>query len=259
MTKTVSCCPESPMLGKRSGELTGYCEGHQYLTTKEGEPAAKLSRIIITINIPDKQVSTNISEMIGEIPDNNDKDVHVGCKKPENVPVFYKRTAGLMALVKPCGIIISCQELLSCESSSQLFVQLLQLACDTKTNFKYLGYDRACEFYPFLVNLSKKGNVGAKLLLEKKYVVDRFHIKGHTTPSCTLDSDQCKFHPDLPKFQELEHCNTECAEQCFSWFGKYRNTLNYMTQYKYKFFVYVLIKARNRLIEKKLLRHGKMV
>lgn len=75
---------------------------------------------------------------------------------------------------EPCGVIASV---------SELFVQLLQLQRNT-SNFSYLGYDRPCEFEPFLNNLAKKGNGGTKLLLERKYVLNRFHIKGHTTPAC---------------------------------------------------------------------------
>lgn len=259
MNKTVSCCPESPLLSNKDGDVNGFCADHQYLGEEVLEPKSKNPRIVLTINVPDKRVSTKIMDLTGDIPENTDKEVHIGCKKPGNVPTFYKRTAGLMALVKPCGIIVSVQELLSCESSSQLFVQLLQLSCDTKTNFKYLGYDRACEFHPFLNNLWKKGNLGANLLLEKEYVVDRFHIKGHTTPGCDLNSDSCRYHPDLPAFQELKDCNTECAEQCFSWFRKFRHTLNYMSQYKYKLLVYVLVRARNEFNTKKLMKQGKLI
>ena len=190
--------------------------------------------------------------------DNHDKSVHVGCKKADNVVRFHNRTAGIMALVKPCGVIVSLAEMLSCESPSQLFVQLLQLHCDTKTKFEFLGYDRACELHPFLNNLSKRGSIGAHMLLEKKFLVDRFHVKGHKTAACDLKSKNCKYHPDLECFSLLKKCNTECAEQCFSWLGRFKHTLKYMNQYKFKFFIYVIVLARNQWIERKLLNQQLM-
>lgn len=257
MTKTVSMCPETPVLGNQHRDANRYCASHSYLE-ESGPTTTKKPHIVVVINVADKKVTTRISSMSEDLPDNNDATVHVGCKKLENVPRFYNRTAGLMTLVKPCGVIVSISELLSCESPSQLFVQLLQLTCDTSTTFEYLGYDRACEFEPFLKNLQKKGNTGASMLLEKRYVVDRFHIKGHTTPACNLDSPDCKYHPDHESNKELEGCNTECAEQCFSWMTKFKHSVKYMTQYKFKFFIYLIVSSRNKFTIAKLKKQGHM-
>jgi hypothetical protein len=173
-----------------------------------------------------------------ELPENTDTSVYVACKASKNVPVFYNRTAGVMAMVKPCGIVISAAELLTYELASQLFVHLLRLVLDSTHNIQYFGYDRGCEFAPFLTNLSKKGNKGASILLERlEFLVDRFHIKGHTTPQCDLKSPLCLYHPDLLKFQAIRNANTECAEQAFSWLGKFKYSLKYMSQFKYKFFL----------------------
>jgi len=38
----------------------------------------------------------------------------------------------------------------TCESASQLFVQLLKLIDDHGDKLKNVGYDRACEFQPFV-------------------------------------------------------------------------------------------------------------
>lgn len=248
-------CPETPTLGNQHTKPSKYCSDHSYLEDDD-QPPTKKPHIIVTINVADKKVSTRVANLSKELPDNEDETVHVGCKKPENVPRFHNRTAGLMTLVKPCGIIVSVSELLSCESPSQLFVQLLQLHCDTKTKFDYLGYDRACEFEPFLKNLHKKGNNGAELLLQKKYVVDRFHIQGHKTPACDINSPLCKFHPDLEANSDLKGVNTGCAEQCFSWLTRFKYSVKYMTQYKYKFFVYLIVMARNKFITSKLQKDG---
>ena len=65
-----------------------------------------------------------------------------------------------MAIVRPCGIVIDWREMYTCESASQLFIQLLKIADEASSNVKYVGYDRACEFAPFLKNLRAKGNAG---------------------------------------------------------------------------------------------------
>ena len=83
---------------------------------------------------------------------------------------------------------------------------------EENSSISYVGYERACEFVPFLRNLSLKRNMGADKLLERQFLVDNFHISGHTTDACSLDSPLCEFHPKLPKFGEIADANTECAE-----------------------------------------------
>ena len=88
------------------------------------------------------------------------KSVHVGCKDAKKVDRFKKRSAGVCAVVRPCGIIVNTRELLSCESPSQMFAQLLTLRCDRQVELQFVGYDRACELKPFLQNLAQKGKIG---------------------------------------------------------------------------------------------------
>lgn len=199
------------------------------------------------------RLSTKVLPLVDDIPSNDDKSVHVGCKQAGKVDRFYNRSAGIMAMVRPCGIIIDHAEMLTCESPSQLFVQLLRLKCDSDAKLSYLGYDRACEFEPFLRNLLKKGNEGAKILLnDMSFLVDKFHINGHTTPSCDIDNPLCRYHPDLPRFGDISSVNTECAEQAFAWLGKFKHMVKYMSQYRYKFFLHLIIKARNAMIDKRI-------
>ena len=209
MPKTVTVCPESPALGAHSK----FCESHKQLERKE----TKQARIVVKINCKDLTVSSKVLPMTENLPANNDLSVHIACKKATQVTHYYHRTAGVMALVRPCGMIIHFSELFTCESPTQLFIQLLRLKCDAMINMRYFGYDRACEFEPYLSNLKKKGNEGAKLLLENTlFLVDNFHIKGHTTPACNIESEECKYHPKLSKFNEIHGVNTECAEQAFA-------------------------------------------
>lgn len=246
MPKLIMSCPESPSFSKNSR----YCNGHQDLED-EGQPAKKKGRIVITIDTIDMRCSSKVLPLIGDdLPSNEDTSVHIGCKLASNVNRFYKRTAGIMAIVRPCGIIIDYAEMLTCESPSQLFVQLLRLKCDSGAYLKYMGYDRACEFEPFLKNLQKKDNLGATMLLDDMtFLVDKFHIKGHTTPKCDIADPACLYHPDLPRFSDISGVNTECAEQAFAWLGKFKHMMKYMSQNRFKFFLFLIIRARNLKIE----------
>lgn len=247
MPNTVACCPASPDLAAGSQ----YCQQHKSLNDAEAPSAEKKKRIVVTINIIDMTVSSQVLPCVSDIPDDSGEEV--GCKEKSKVTRFYARTAGVMAIVRPCGVIIDHREMLSHESSSQLFTQLLRLSCDSDVNLKYLGYDRACDFEPFLKNLAKKGNSGAAQLLTKmQFLVDRFHIKGHTTAKCDINNDVCEYHPDLAKFSEISTANTECAEQAFSWLGRFKHTMKYMTHYRFKFFLDTIIEARNSRIVLKL-------
>lgn len=246
MPKSIVTCTQSPCLSSKNK----FCADHQYLDTSKCPE--KKGRIVVTIDMVDARVSSKVLPFLDGIPDNSDETVHVGCKEARNVNRFYHRTAGVMAIVRPCGVIIDYAEMLTCESPSQLFTQLLRLKCDSDVNLKYLGYDRACEFEPFLVNLSKKGNEGAKLLLKTtSFLVDKFHIKGHTTPKCDIKDSSCRYHPDLDRFSEIHNTNTECAEQAFAWLGRFKGMAKYMSHYKFKFFLFLIIRSRNVRIEKK--------
>ena len=53
------------------------------------------------------------------------------------------------------------------------------------------AYDRSCDLHPFLNNLRKKGNVGAKIILEHvKFLVDIFHVLKHKEECCMPPDNQ---------------------------------------------------------------------
>ena len=91
-------------------------------------------------------------------PENDDDSFVVGCKKASNVNKFYDRMAGILALVRPCGIIAHFGEMFTCESAMQVYVLIFTtFGCSLEDldRLKYLGYDRTCDLYPFLKNLKK--------------------------------------------------------------------------------------------------------
>ena len=42
-------------------------------------------------------------DKFGQLPENDDESVLVGCRKEKGVTKFYDRTAGVLALVRPSG------------------------------------------------------------------------------------------------------------------------------------------------------------
>ena len=136
MPKTISACPNTPLLGGHHTEKSKYCVEHQYLE----QPAASQSHpsTLVSISLPDERVGIRITKSLDDVSVPTDESVYLGCKKCKNVPVYHKRTAGVMFAVRPCGIIIDHRELYTCESSSQLFCQLLLLTDHIDFKFDWL-------------------------------------------------------------------------------------------------------------------------
>ena len=57
-------------------------------------------------------------------------------------------------------------------------------------------------------------------------------------------------HPKL--FLELDGYNTQVSEQLNSWLSKFKDSLKYMSVYRYNFFLYIIFNEYNKIkIEKK--------
>ena len=107
-----------------------------------------------------------LKDKVGEVPENDDARVVIGCPKEKGVTKFYKRTASVLALVRPCGVIVNTSEMYTCESPTQVHLFLVTTfgQGDDIKRLRYLGYDRACDLHPFLCNVEPKGGFFAKLL-----------------------------------------------------------------------------------------------
>ncbi len=293
MANMIQCCPNSPVFGGKHQAASPFCVEHSGLkpiedelcksdtkkrkaSTEGFEPASKLAKIsvgnngeskavpgqgnlVFVINLKDMKCfpkDPELIESVKSLPDNDDTSVHVGCKSAKDVDKFYSRTAGILALVRPCGVIIDFAEMYTCESPTQVMVFLLRVCSKNWKRFKYIGYDRGCELKPFLVNLAKKGNEGAKLLLSNlKLAVDIWHIIKHVREECMplkLEdgsyNPKCEFHPRLPKFSEIHGANTESAEQTFHFTNGFKHSMRKMQQYKYNFFFWIVQQSRNKML-----------
>lgn len=115
-----------------------------------------------------------------------------------------------------------------------------------------MGHDRTCDFHPFLINLSGKGNVGTKILLDHvKFLVDIFHVVKHKEPCCMPpDNPKCRYHPHLETFSEIRGTNTESAEQSNRFLNRFKHMCNRMAEFKFKaVFLRFVIETSNELIE----------
>ena len=165
------------------------------------------------------------------------KSVESGCRKKKDAKLYFETTAGMLALIRPCGIVVSMTEMFTDESATQVFLFLLRTFCGNASDLvrlRYLGYDRACSFVPFLQNQAKNGSAGAKVLLDHvKFLVDIFHVQKHTESVCMpLNNPDCTYHPRLPQFDEIKDANTESCEQGFRRLNEFFSLTRKMTQHK---------------------------
>ena len=126
-----------------------------------------------------------------------------GCKKKENISLFFQTTAGMLALIRPYGIALSMTEMFTSESYSQVFLFILRTFCGNLEHFnslRYLGYDRACGLVPFLKDQAQNGSAGAKVLLDNvQYLVDIFHVSKHTEEVCMPPENELSSSPASAK------------------------------------------------------------
>ena len=240
----VQCCTNYPVMGGKHQAASRYCSVHTGLVNTmsydRGEPLPEHRNLDL--------------QYTGVLPDNDDDSLMVGCKKADKRTKYYDTTAGMLALIRPCGIVVSMCEMFTCESSTQVYLFLLRtFVHDAHTVLRlcYLGYDRACDLKPYLEKQARQGGAGAKLLLDRvEFLVDAFHCKNHTEPCCMPPSNpECQFHPSLPKFREIHGANTESCEQGFRRLNKYKGSTRHMTQFKRNFFFYYVNNLYNEHLE----------
>lgn len=203
-------------------------------------------------------------DFLRDVMDPTHIDKLSGCKKSENIDTFSDRTAGTIFLCYRCGIVVGWDEMYRAESV--VHVALLILSVFGYDDFarsckpRFVGYDRACDLDPCIRNMLKRGAIPqhlAKFFEGIEFVVDRFHIGGHKEDCCVMTSGKCKFHPDLPKFDDIRATNMEICEQTFRWHNLFKANTRVMEMTHYWWFVNTLIDERNFRREKQLDMEGK--
>ena len=148
MLNVMQCCPETPILGGKHQNPSKFCIDH--INESTDTPI---------VTPPDFKYFHSLANGEVPLPDNEDNSLLIGCKKTSNLNRFYDRTAGVMALMRPCGIIANFTKMYTCESPTQAYIFIFSTfghTIDDLDRLKYVGYDRTCDLHPFLVNLSKK-------------------------------------------------------------------------------------------------------
>jgi hypothetical protein len=127
------------------------------------------------VNVP-AEFSTSKSEAHGGLipEDCMADDSETGCKKKKNISLFYETTAGILALIRPCGIVVSMTEMFTNESYTQVFLFILRTFCREISDLKRLKYLRY-DLVAFLKNQAKNSSAGATVLIENvNFLVDFF-------------------------------------------------------------------------------------
>ena len=156
------------------------------------------------------------------------------CNTEKTKSRFYHRTGGILVMAKPCGIIVSLDEIFGGESVSQVAEVI-------ESYLENCGYEPQCIVYDDACHL--KRHVGCRHvypMLEKVEMrIDRFHFQNHVDPWCIANMD-----PSKSLF--LKNVNTEIMEQIFAWVKGYASSLRYMNSYNLKFFMLDIVDRHNR-------------
>ena len=107
-----SLCSRSPMAGGKHLKPSKFCVLHT-------DDDQQTSTSTPTPHTPDPIL---VKDKVGSVPENDDDTLLVGCRKAKGVTKFYDRTAGVLALVRPCGIIVNTVEMYTCESPTQVYI-----------------------------------------------------------------------------------------------------------------------------------------
>ena len=238
------CCPNNLVMGGKYQKPSSYCIEH---INNQDECATNCQKQLPEYDIPAHRESVSL-------PANDDESLLTGCKKAKNVNRFQNRTAGILALVRPCGIIINFTEMFTSESPTQAYIFIYQTfgrSLEDLARLRYLGYDRTCDLHPLLKLLAKKGSQGAQILLDNvKMMVDLWHCEKRKETTCMPpDNPDCKYHSHLPQFAPVHGVNTECAEQAFKWLGKFKHNCRKMSRGSLCIYLWKIIDCHNRHIE----------
>jgi hypothetical protein len=194
----------------------------------------------------------------------------LGCKEATAVEHCFNRTAGVAFFMKPCGVIMFFEELFRAESVTHMALIIAHEFMKSKTLLpfvpKIIGYDRGCEMDPIVKRLLSANVLPAEVfggevtMLDENeqeqtiiydsplYMVDKFHVKGHTKPVCDINHEKCKYQPNLDKFSNISKANSSICEQTFARFTEHKKTVRHMTKHLYWFYIVWLISQMNMLL-----------
>lgn len=155
-----------------------------------------------------------------------------------------RRTAGFMAVVSNCNIIIGWGESIRSEGMRRSVYHLLKILHLNGKLPQAAAYDSACTFVAYLKNqygLSIKPSPYIDELVQKRYCIDRFHQRNHVRPECK-STLSCDYEHNKKYFQDQ---NTQVCEQLFSHFTKIKSTLRSINWPYSNIFYSIIFHLRN--------------
>jgi hypothetical protein len=155
-----------------------------------------------------------------------------------------RRTAGFMAVVSNCNIIIGWGESIRSEGMRRSVYHLLKILHLKGKLPSAAAYDSACTFVAYLKNqygVSIKPSPYVDELINKKYCIDRFHRRNHVRPECKTTLS-CEYKENKPFF---DNQNTQVCEQLFAHFTKIKSTLRSINWPYSNIFYCIIFHLRN--------------
>jgi len=150
------------------------------------------------------------------------------------------RTAGILVMERPCGVVLDVKELFGSESKSQVYAHIhnhLSKTAFSKTSI--ICYDDTCHLKKFAHNPVRSTQTAvASRIAEMEILCDRFHFKNHIDVWCR---QHCNPHTS----ENLQNVNTEVCEQLFSWLSKFGSITKHMNRYRFLFLMLYVLDNHN--------------
>ena len=138
--------------------------------------------------------------------------------KEEAPPPAGRRLGGLLTAIWPCGTIVGMLPIPRGESLVQVHALVGQIALYRP--LRYVVYDNACAIAHFARNIRRRYRTSMNgILASLTYVLDRFHIRNHTT-CMTRGHWRFVFEVDVYAHAALDDVNTSVCEQFHAWIDR---------------------------------------
>ena len=163
-------CTGNPLLGKKSK----FCESHYNNENKDdcqiGDAPAQQDLRPVTRQYAKVLMENNLLKA----PESDNDGI--GCRKAESIKKFYETTAGIISIIRPCGIRLGTYECYTKESLSQLLLCLIDKfgSEPDPTELKVIVADVACGLCPFVMD-RKHTNEAFHNFSKLTFVLDTFH------------------------------------------------------------------------------------
>lgn len=183
--------------------------------------------------------------------------------KEKQRPEMLHTTAGVLAVVRPCGVCVSLTELYGSESVTQVALSLLELqnSIGVSSMPSLMFYDDACHLSNFLFNAKRwswRNNSGdcplplRELTRSVRFFLDRFHAGNHTQLACRTILNPSNYS------EMLSGINTQCCEQWNSHTNSVRFSYKNMSPNRALWFLHHVTEIHNLMIEKEKLADNEL-